>query len=174
MPQRPAFFRRRRGRVLPADVESGLSLAHGERLLATAPVTGGGWVVATDHALHADGVRLPWSCVVHAAWERADDVLVVETVTGEPGVPAGTRRILLDEPGSVPAVVRERVMDSIVVTQRVQLTGAAGVRVVARRIPGGTELAWQLVLDEGLDPADPQVRAGAQAALESVRASAGL
>ena len=174
MPQRPGLFRRRRSPGLPPDVEAGLALVHSERVLASAPVTGGGWVVATDHALHTGGVRLPWSCVVHAAWERADDTLVVETVAGEPGVAAATRRLPLDEPGSVPAVVRERVMDSIVVTHRVQLTGSAGVRVVARRIPGSAELAWQLVLDEGLDPTDPQLRAGAQAALDSVRASTGL
>jgi hypothetical protein len=174
VPQRPGLFRRRRSGALPADVEAGLALACGERVLAAAPVTGGGWVVATDQAMHTAGLRLPWSCVVHAAWERADDILVVETVAAEPGVPAATRRLPLDEPGSVPAVVRERVMDSIVVTERVQLTGAAGVRVVARRVPGSAELAWQLVLDEGLDPLDPQVRAGAQAALDSVRASSGL
>ena len=131
-------------------------------------------MVATDHALHTGGIRLPWSCVVHAAWERADDILVVETVAGEPDVPAGTWRLPLDQPGSLPAVVRERVMDSIVVTERVQLAGAAGVRVVARRIPGSTDLAWQLVLDEGLDPTDRQVRAGAEAALKAVRASTGL
>jgi len=167
------LFRGRR-RQLPADVEARLALAHGERVLAAAPVTGGGWAVTTDHALHVGGARLPWSCVVHAAWERADDILVVETIAAELGVSAATLRLALDEPGDVPAVVRERVMDSIVVTQRVQLTGAAGVRVVARRIPDSAELAWQLVLDEGLDPADPQVRAGAQAALTSVRASTGL
>ena len=168
------LFRRRRGPRLPADVLADLALVQGERVLAAAPVTGGGWVVATDHALHTGGVRLPWSCVVHAAWERADDVLVIETVAGEPGVPAGTRHLLLDEPGSVPAVVRERVMDSIVVTQRVPLIGDAGVRVVARRIPGRADLAWQLVLDEGLDPGDPDVRAGAQGALDAVRARTGL
>ena len=170
MPQ----FRRRRNPRLPADVEAGLALAHGERVLAAASVTGGGWVVTTDQALHTGGVRLPWSCVVHAAWERADDILVVETVAGEPGVLAATRRLPLDVPGSVPAVVRERVMDSIVVTERVPLAGTAGVRVVARRIPGSADLAWQLVLDEGLDPSDRQVRAGAKAALEAVRASTGL
>jgi hypothetical protein len=173
VPQRPGWFRRR-GRQLPDDVLGALTLAHQERVLAAAPVTGGGWVVATDHALHAGGVRLPWSCVVHAAWERADEILVVETVAGEPGVAAATRRLPLDDPGSVPAVVRERVMDSIVVTQRVQLTGSAGVRVVARRVPGSAALVWQLVLDEGLDPAHPQVRAQSQAALEAVRAATGL
>ncbi len=151
-----------------------MALVHGERVLAAAPVTGGGWTVATTHALHVGDVRLPWSCVVRAAWERADDILVVETVAGEPGVAAATWRLPLDTPAEVPMVVRERVMDSIVVTQRVQLTGTAGVRVVARRIPGSAELAWQLVLDEGLDPADPQLQAAAQAALNSVRADTGL
>ena len=173
MPQRPGLFRRRSPQP-PEEVLAGLALAPGERVLASARVSGAGWAVATDHALHAGGVRLPWSCVVHAAWERADDILVVETVAGEPGVAAATRRLPLEDPGSVPAVVRERVMDSIVVTQRVQLTVSAGVRVVARRVPGSAELAWQLVLDGGLDPADPQVRAESQAALEAVRAATGL
>ena len=174
MARRPGLFGRHRGSRLPEEALAELALVRGERVLAAAPVTGAGWVAATDHALHVGGVRLPWSCVVRAAWERADDVLVVETVAAEPGVAAATRRLPLEQPGSVPAVVRERVMDSIVVTQRVQLTGSAGVRVVARRIPGSAELAWQLVLDEGLDPADPEVRAGAQAVLDAVRVATGL
>lgn len=174
MVPRLPFPGRRRGPQLPPEELARLGLGPRERVLAAAPVTGGGWVVATRQALHLPGVRLPWVSIVHAAWERADDALVVETIAGEPGVAAQTRRLLLDAPGHLPAVVRERVMASIVVSQRAQLTPDAGVRVVARRVPQSSELAWQLVLDAGLDPADPALAAAAQEALREVRNRTGL
>jgi hypothetical protein len=159
--------------VLPNAERAALELHDGERVLAAAPVTGGGWAVASEHALHLPGARLPWFTVLRAAWDRDDDVLTVETVTD--GDIPGTHRILpLDTPGRVPEVVRERVSASIVLTERVWLRPSVGLLVVARRVPGSTELGWQLVLDEGLDPQDPELQSLAQQALEEVRTRSGL
>lgn len=164
---------RARGVAVPPEVLAGLGLAPEERVLAAAPLPAGEWVVATDRSLRVAGEELAWTSIVHAAWEREDDVLVIETVAGD-GVAAGRRRLLLDAPGDVPVVVRERVMASIVVSQRVPLRGEAGVRVVARRVPGSEAVFWQVVLDEGLDPRDATLRPAIEAALETVQAGSSL
>jgi hypothetical protein len=76
--------------------------------------------------------------------------------------------------GTIAGVVRERVNASIVVQDRITLSGRAGARVVARRVPGSTDLRWSVVFDPGLDPGDPALRAAADAALAELRASLGV
>ena len=51
------------------------------------------------------------------------------------------------------------------------LDGRRGLRVVARRAPAGDrEVTWVYEFDEGVDPADPAVRAVAEDALAAARA----
>jgi len=71
-------------------------------------------------------------------------------------------------------VVNERVKASVVVQHHVPLRGDKGVRIVARRVPGGTDVTWRVTFDPGLDPQDPALRADAEAALAEVRTTMGL
>ena len=101
-----------------------------------------------------------------AAWD--EEGLSVLTTSSE------RHRVELREPRLLPETVRERVNATIVVNKHVDLPGRGGVRLVARRPPGGEVLGWTLVFDDGLDPDDPGVRAQAEQALEGVRRSMGV
>src|SRR5690349_8121204 len=119
------------------NLPDGLALAKGERVLAVS-----GDTVATDSALHFmnDGsfTRLPWERVERAAWR--DGVLAVREVGGV------GHSVPLEDPGSVPETVRERVTATVVVSTHVSLPGGGGVRIAARRPARGlAEPRWTLV-----------------------------
>lgn len=153
-------------RRLPAEARKGLALERGERVLTFA-ASGDGFVVATDLALFLpDGTRLPYELIDRAWWD--DEGLRVTTTDG------GRHQADVAEPRSVPEALRERVNATIVVNKHVTLAGRGGVRLVARRKPGGEVLGWTFVYDAGLDPEDPGLRALAEQALEGVRRSMGV
>jgi hypothetical protein len=149
-----------RWRNLPA----GLALQKGERVLAVS-----GETVATDTALHFPNAgsftRLPWERVERAAWR--DGALAVREVGG------AHHLVPLEEPGSVPETVRERVTATVVVSTHVSLPGG-GVRIAARRPARGGDPHWTLVFDPGLDPKDPGLLAQAEQAMEEIRRQTGL
>ncbi|GAA1672093.1 hypothetical protein GCM10009733_081600 [Nonomuraea maheshkhaliensis] len=153
-------------RRLPADVRRSLDIEKGERVLTFAAAEAG-HLVATNLALHLPGgTRLPYEEIDRASWDE-DGLLVITT--------GGVRHFeRVTEPRMMPETVRERVNSTIVVNKHVQLPGRGGVRLVARRRPGGEMLGWTLVFDDGLDPADPGLRAQAEQALEGVRRSMGV
>ena len=158
-------------RRTPAEVQE--IVPSGERVLAWSRVTPGGVAVATDAALYLpiDGtLRLAWDLIAKATFSDAA-VLVVE---GRPEPRARDRawRVVLDEPGSLPTVVYERVTSSVVVSERVALRGELGARIVARR--AGDGLRWTVTFDAGLDPGDPVLRAEADEALAELRATLGV
>lgn len=125
-----------------------------------------GWLVATrDVLILPDHDSMTWDQVIRAAWD--EPVLEVQ-------IPEGIVRLVLDEPGSIPEVVNERVKASVVIQHHVPLVADRGVRLVARRKPGGTEITWRVTFDPGLDPADPALRAAADGALAELRANVGL
>lgn len=173
-------LRRRNG--LPDTVRSALSLARGERVLTASPLAPpapggtigsiGLWAVATERALHLPTGQgewhvLPWQAIARAHWDADESVLHVEEVSGEG--PAAAHAVPLAVPSLLPETVRERVTASIVVSRHVRLSPAGGVRIVARRVPGGGEPQWQLTHDPGLDPDDPQIRVRTSAALDELR-----
>lgn len=160
-------MRWRRGVRLPDEARRELALEPGERVLAVARRPDGGWVVGTDRALVATGVRTPWVDVAHAQWLDEEGVLVVETVHD----PGRSARYPLDEPGRLPETVRERVTASIVVSRRVAV-GDGGLRVVGRREATG-ELLWQVVPDPGVDLEQPVVREVADRTLRQMREELG-
>ncbi|WP_113704948.1 hypothetical protein [Nonomuraea lactucae] len=153
-------------RRLPAGVRKSLITERGERVL-TFSASDGGYVVATNLALFlSDGTRVPYETIDKATWD--EEGLRLITTDGE------RRRERLPEPRLLPETVRERVNATIVVNKHVTLPGRGGVRLVARRRPGGEMLGWTLVFDDGLDPEDPGLRALAEQALEGVRRSMGV
>ncbi|MEV0149162.1 MULTISPECIES: hypothetical protein [unclassified Nonomuraea] len=151
---------------LPSDVRKSLATVPGERVLTFAG-SDGGYVVATDLALFlSDGTRVPYETVDKAAWD--EEGLRVLTTDGR------WHQERISEPRLLPETVRERVNSTIIVNKHVALPGRGGVRLVARRRPGGDMLGWTLVFDDGLDPTDPGLRAQAEQALEGVRRSMGV
>ena len=144
-------------------------------MLAAATAGDGTYAGATERALLLAGPgeaphRIPWERVAAATW--ADDVLEAVELLAD-GRPAAHRLHLL-EPGRLPEVVRERVQASIVVSVHVPLTGSAGVRISARRRPGSSDVSWMVLLDRGLDPADPLLQARTREALDELRSQTGL
>jgi len=146
--------------------------APGERPLAWGHDVDGAWVVASDAALYLPGAaghdRLAYDTVASATWR---DPLLEVVVVGT----RGSRRVVdLAEPGLLPPTVRERVTATVVVSERVPLAGGGRALVSARRPPGGSRVRWNVVFDPGVDPADPLVRADADAAIAALRQATGL
>jgi hypothetical protein len=156
----------------PAEIRA---RAGGERVLAWLP-SGTSSLVATEVALllpdGSEPARVPWDLVLRAQWD--EDGLDLTAQTGPGGRPVVVHVPVTGDIGTIAGVVRERVNASIVVQDRITLSGRAGARVVARRVPGSTDLRWSVVFDPGLDPGDPALRAAADAALAELRASLGV
>ncbi len=157
----------RRGRIHPSSPAS-----------ACWPPPGGAdgeLAVATDRALHhQDGrawARLGWEQVDQVRWDEQRHTLTLTSLT--PAAPAQTLLRLVSS-WDLPAVASERVTWARLVDQRVWLNGRAGARVVARRAPGEPSITWLVILDHGLDPADPAVRAAVESALTDLRAVTGV
>lgn len=168
---------------LPPQVRSGLGLRRGERLLAHAMLADGGWVVASSVALvlvgpvhgAAAGPGTPrahhlWHEVAEAIWtpdERSIDVYWV--------APTAPLRLVLDESQTyLPEVLRERVMSTYVLSQRVSVRGRRGVTVAIRRHAVDGSLFSQVVPDEGVDLERPQVADQVAALTRDLSAQVGL
>lgn len=146
----------------PAEV---VDLAGKDKPLAWA-LASDGWVVGTRERIHLPGREaLGWQEVVRAAWD--EPVLEVQ-------LPGETVRLVFDDAGRIPEVVNERVRATVVVQHHVPLRADKGVRIVARRTPGGTDITWRVTFDTGLDPRDPELRRQADDALAELRANIGL
>jgi hypothetical protein len=171
------IFRQRR---LPSEFAGFAELLlDGERLLAWAPGPARPdgtptLVVATESALYPFGYteRIPWERVMRAAWD--DPIQEVVTANDAGGI--DVIRLALDDAGSIPQVIFERVMATIVMQRHVELesSGKLGATLVARRVRGGDEIRWEVVFDAGLDPRDSELRARADEELAALRASVGI
>jgi hypothetical protein len=149
----------------------------GERLLGWAVAADGAHLVATDRTLHLPVRgrvhRIGWEAVDTAAWDQESATLTV-VESARHGERPRRWRARLVEPGDLVDVVRERVNATVVLTRHVRLVGDLGVRIVARRPPGSPVLRWSAALDDGLDPADPAIRARVDAAVRAARAELGV
>ena len=158
-----------------AEARARAPMEPGERLLAVARGASGDVLAATDWALYHQAshgwARLGWEQVGRVDWDEQRRVLRLTGLT--PTVPARTVLRLAKNWG-LPAVAAERVGRAKVVDQRISLNGGAGARVIARRRPGGVRVAWLVIVDRGLNPADPGIRAELQAALTELRAVTGV
>jgi hypothetical protein len=164
---------RRLSRDVPRDVRAAVD----GRVLAAAEAADGTWLAGTRDALHVIGSEpavWPWDEVQRADWDQESETLRLERVT-DYGQPVEQRRFVLPEPGSLLALVRERVTASVVLERRVLVTGKRGLRVIARRPASGPgEVRWMFLFDAGIDPDDPLVRLAADDALRDAQESLGL
>ena len=67
-------------------------------------------------------------------------------------------RYVLTDAGDLPSVVRQRVDQTVVASQRAPLPDRGGVLLVARRIPGQAAREWSVVFDDDADRCDPVKR----------------
>lgn len=141
-----------------------LIVAPGERVLAWATGADGTVVGGTRDALYLPH-RIAWQDIEGADWDRDTSVLrVIEVV--EWGAVRPEHTLIIDEPGRLLELVRERVTASIVLQRHVVVRGRRGLRVIARRAPTGRgETSWLVEYDAGIDPADPLVRLRVEDAL---------
>ncbi len=141
-----------------------------------------GWLVATSRGLRAVGSQeqvdlLRWHEVGHAKWTTVPsgggDLAVTPLAEVEPGVQARqpVRRYAFTDEGDLPAVVRRRVDETVVASQRSPLPGGGGVLLVARRIPGQPVREWSVVFDDDTQRTDPEAREAARQKLADLVAA---
>jgi hypothetical protein len=145
-------------------------------LLAWAETDDGTTVGGSRDALHLpdrEPPRLPWEEIATADWD-ADERQFHVVEVGTFGELQPEHRLALADPDRLLTLVRERVTASIVVQRHLPVRGRRGVRVLGRRAPGGQgAIAWFVEYDDGLDPADPEVRAVVEEGLATARGDVG-
>ncbi len=171
--------RRRRRSRLPGPMLAMLQIPPGERVIAwgsAAEADGTQTVItaATEKALYvqASGDRIGWEQVTKATW---DEPWLEVTRLGEDGRLQPALRIRIDDEGDLPAAVRDRVTDSVLVSERRTLAAGAAsgsALFVARRL--GDDVRWTVMFDPGMDHRDPALRAAADAELAALRATLGI
>ncbi|TCO35578.1 hypothetical protein EV652_101460 [Kribbella steppae] len=152
-----------------------------EDILAAVQLTDGHWVAGTRAAVYLptdspDAVRrVGWEQIERAGWDSEASLMHIYETTAF-GTPLRATELKVEDPGRFGQLLRERVDASIVVQRHVPLSGKRGVRVVGRRNPADTDapVAWNVVLDKGLEPDQPGVVDAAEAALKSVREEFGI
>ncbi|WP_020666181.1 hypothetical protein [Amycolatopsis nigrescens] len=137
------------------------ALAPGENALASAAVSGGGALVVTELGLWVpDGEsarRVGWHLVGKATWGDGVFTLSEAVVAEEFGaaVLLAERppvKFVLEQPGRVPLMVRQRVDGSIRERHHQELEGG-GAWFVQRKVPGEDGIVLQVRADPGVDPA---------------------
>ena len=155
----------------PEPVRAAVAVDPDERVLAWGERVDGGWTVATSRGLRivpalgeaAEVPLLPWHRVGTARWTAAGGggtFTVVPLADVEPGVQArqAPERHVLREAGELPAVLKKRVDQTVVTSQRHPLPGGGSVLLVARRLPGQAAREWTVVFDDDADRDDPAAR----------------
>lgn len=154
-----------------------VAVAAGEKVLASATSADGTVLAGTRDAFYvvADGEtrRVPWEQVEAADWDRDTETFRLSEV-GTWGEQRPVHAVTLAEPGRLLELVRERVTASVVLQRHVNVAGRQGLRVIARRAPGGGQIEWVYEYDEGVDPADPRVVAVAREALRLAHRDVGM
>jgi hypothetical protein len=166
----------------PADLRDRLDIPRAEKVIAwgSGPMTlpgtmqpARGYLAATDHAFYVEGTgeRVTWDRISQASWQEPLLEVVLED---ESGRVAGRLRLNVDQSGDLPAAVHDRVTDSVVVSEMVDLGDGVKARMAARRANDHADIRWTVVFDAGADASDPELQARARAALEGLRASLGI
>lgn len=148
-------------RLFGSGVPEGFSgkLEDGEHVLGSAPVAGGGHLVATSHGLwlpDEEGARrVGWHLISKATWGSGALTIIEADEEGTAGeavllADRPPRRFVLEQPGTVPRVVQARVTGSIRARHHHDLPGG-GAWFVHRAVPGGS-VVLQVRSDPGTDP----------------------
>ena len=163
---------------LPRWVPDRLGIPAGERVISWgcgpgSDVTEATYVVATTRALYVQstGERLPWHRISRAAW---DDPVLDLVVLDDAGQPAGLRRLRVDDAKDLPPAVRDRVTDSVIVSERMDLGDGRAALMAARRDSDTGDIRWSVQFEAGVDPRDPELRRSADEALGRLRDSLGI
>ncbi|WP_426561397.1 hypothetical protein ACPPVT_14470 [Angustibacter sp. McL0619] len=151
---------------LPAQVRAGLGLRRGERLLAHGGRPDGGWAIATTAAVvlvdpvegptpgpGTPSLRRLWHEVAEAGWDPDAEAVYIRWADGG----AGTTVQLIPPHGRFPEVLRERVMSTFVLSERIPVQGRRGVTVAVRRHAVNGSLFTQTVPDSGVNPSHEPV-----------------
>lgn len=144
-----------RGRALPAELRSLVTIERGERVLSAGHAPDDGCaLLATDRALHhrtADNgwSRLGWEQITEISWNAAAGSLVLVRRSGV----AAERIVLpLRDRGTLPELILERVTHTRLGCWHVPLADGRHVLAEARRRPVTGELLWFVSRDgSGLD-----------------------
>ncbi len=153
------FLRRLFGSGVPEGFPG--TLESDENVLGSAPVIGGGHLVATSQGLWLpaeDGARrVGWHLISKATWSGGVLTIIESVEEGNAGdavllADQPARRYVLAEPGAVPRVVQARVTGSIRNRHHHDLPGG-GAWFVQRQVPGGGGVVLQVRPDPGTDAA---------------------
>lgn len=151
-----------------ADDRGTLGLPTDEKVLAFAHTIHRQPVAATRTALYLPGRCIPWHQIVKAEWaEPFLDVVVTAGPRGE------LIRLEFEDSGRLAPVIRERVTDSVIISEHRMLSNGAGATFAARRLPGD-EIAWSVSFDSGVDPTNPDNQAQATEVLAELRSTLGV
>jgi hypothetical protein len=145
-------------------------LQRGERVLLAERAEGSAPIVATTRALYhrgADGwQRWPWEETGRVHWDEARHTLQVTRYADGPPETVSVRLLPLTR---IPALARERVAATILLSTRVDLKDSGQAVITARCRPGTSEAVWVVQLADGVDPADPEVQATVDTAIRDLR-----
>jgi len=108
-----------------------MGIGAGERVIAwgigTSSPEEPTYVVATDEALYDQRgpARYPWADVIKGTWQEPQFELTLDS-----GTNAGVTKVAIrvDDPRDLPAAVRDRVTDTVVVSEYVGLGEEAGAQ----------------------------------------------
>ncbi|MGC7094217.1 hypothetical protein ACPZ19_06100 [Amycolatopsis lurida] len=151
------FFKRLFGDRLPEDFAG--ELAAGEDALATAPVTGGGYLVVTPLGLWVPSDegqrRIGWHLISKAVWSESALTVTEADETGQAGgavllTDRAPVRYGVEAPGKLPPMVRQRVDGSIRARHRQELPGGVAW-FLRRKVPGTDGTVLQVRADPGVD-----------------------
>ena len=159
--------------TLPSKLRASLAVRLGgePRLLAWAEGEQGQWLVATrrEFALLRDDTwqAWPWEKVRGGGWHTDPPGLHWYTAEGE-------WNLLIETPGELPAVFRERVQASTVLSATHDVPGGS-LTLTARRAPGADGPAeWLASVTGEVDLTDPDIAALVIAETDLLRAEYGL
>ena len=130
----------------PAPKQLMEQISKSDRLLAWATHSDGLVAVTNRFLISIDSgtvKHIPWNLSLQARWDPPQMTLITQNV-GEQS--AETRSWTLDEPGSVPLAIRDRVTAAVVIDRVRDLPNAGQVRFIARR--NGKEIEWTTVADD--------------------------
>ena len=109
---------------------------------------------------------VPWHEVLRVSWSE-DGRTIRWALTAEPSL---ERTADVQAPRNLPAVIRERIEQTFLIRQPVELAPGKVATVAARRPADGSGIvAWTVIPGRGVDLSRPALREAADRQLEALR-----